>query len=130
LRKCSARIDLLINNAGLSTKTLQRTKDGFELQFGTNHLGPFALTNLLLPHIIGRVVTLASQAERSGRLDFDDLNWERTRCGSKITARSVGPDSFGVGLLNFCSKVVLIGDRPGERPQPMVLRTAARARRV
>lgn len=72
-------IDLLINNAGLSTKTLQRTKDGFEPQFGTNHLGPFALTNLLLPHITGRVVTLSSQAERSGRLDFDDLNWERTQ---------------------------------------------------
>lgn len=71
-------IDLLVNNAGLSTKTLQRTKDGFELQFGTNHLGPFALTNLLLPHLTGRVVTLSSQAERSGRLDFADLNWEGT----------------------------------------------------
>lgn len=71
-------IDLLINNAGLSTKTLQRTKDGFELQFGTNHLGPFALTGLLLPHVTGRVVSLSSQAERAGRLNFEDLNWERT----------------------------------------------------
>jgi NAD(P)-dependent dehydrogenase (short-subunit alcohol dehydrogenase family) len=74
----SGPIDLLINNAGLSTKSLQRTKDGFELQFGTNHLGPFALTSLLLPQVTGRVVSLSSQAERAGRLDFDDLNWERT----------------------------------------------------
>jgi NAD(P)-dependent dehydrogenase (short-subunit alcohol dehydrogenase family) len=52
----------------------RRTADGFELQFGTNHLGPFALTNLLLEHVTGRVVTLSSQAERQGRidLDFDD----------------------------------------------------------
>ena len=56
-------IDLLVNNAGVYTKTLQRTADGFELQFGTNHLGPFALTNLLLTRITGRVVTLSSQAE-------------------------------------------------------------------
>lgn len=71
-------IDLLVNNAGVSTQRLQRTADGFELQFGTNHLGPYALTNLLLPHVTGRVVTLASQAERMAKLDLDDLNWERT----------------------------------------------------
>jgi NAD(P)-dependent dehydrogenase (short-subunit alcohol dehydrogenase family) len=70
-------IDLLINNAGISVPRLGRTVDGFELQFGTNHLGPFALTNLLLPHITGRVVTVASQAERTGRIDFDDLDWNR-----------------------------------------------------
>jgi NAD(P)-dependent dehydrogenase (short-subunit alcohol dehydrogenase family) len=70
-------IDLLINNAGVSTPSLTRTADGFESKFGTNHLGHFALTNLLLEHITGRVVTVASQAERLGRLDFDDLNWER-----------------------------------------------------
>jgi NAD(P)-dependent dehydrogenase (short-subunit alcohol dehydrogenase family) len=71
------RIDLLINNAGVSPSKLSRTADGFELKFGTNHLGHFALTNLLLPYITGRVVTVASQAERFARLDFDDLNWER-----------------------------------------------------
>lgn len=72
-----APIGLLINNAGISVPGFARTVDGFELQFGTNHLGPFALTNLLLPHITGRVVTLASLAERSGRIDYDDLNWCR-----------------------------------------------------
>jgi NAD(P)-dependent dehydrogenase (short-subunit alcohol dehydrogenase family) len=70
-------IDLLINNAGVSAQSLTRTADGFESAFGINHLGHFALTNLLLEHVTGRVVTVASQAERFARLDFDDLNWER-----------------------------------------------------
>jgi NAD(P)-dependent dehydrogenase (short-subunit alcohol dehydrogenase family) len=71
-------IDVLVNNAGTSVPTLGRTADGFEMQFGTNHLGPFALTNLLLPQITGRVVALSSQAERMAKLDLDDLNWNRT----------------------------------------------------
>ena len=54
-----------------------RTEDGFELQFGTNHLGHFALTNLLLDHVTGRVVTVSSTGHRMGKIDFDDLNWER-----------------------------------------------------
>ncbi|GHF61946.1 putative short-chain dehydrogenase/reductase [Amycolatopsis bartoniae] len=70
-------IDLLINNAGISSPELARTADGFEADLGVNHLGHFALTNLLLPHLTGRVVTVSSQAERMGRLDFEDLNWER-----------------------------------------------------
>lgn len=70
-------VDLLINNAGVSVPDLRRTADGFELQFGTNHLGPFALTNLLLPRITGRVVSLSSQAERGARLRLDDLDWKR-----------------------------------------------------
>jgi NAD(P)-dependent dehydrogenase (short-subunit alcohol dehydrogenase family) len=70
-------VALLINNAGVMIPPLSRTADGFELQFGTNHLGHFALTNLLLPNVTGRVVTVSSGAHRSGRIDFDDLNWER-----------------------------------------------------
>jgi NAD(P)-dependent dehydrogenase (short-subunit alcohol dehydrogenase family) len=72
-------IDLLINNAGVMIPPLSRTAEGFELQFGTNHLGHFALTNLLLEHVTGRVVTISSSAHRTGRIDFDDLNWERKR---------------------------------------------------
>jgi NAD(P)-dependent dehydrogenase (short-subunit alcohol dehydrogenase family) len=72
-------IHLLINNAGVMIPPLTRTAEGFELQFGTNHLGHFALTNLLLEHVTGRVVTVSSTAHRSGRIDFDDLNWERKR---------------------------------------------------
>jgi NAD(P)-dependent dehydrogenase (short-subunit alcohol dehydrogenase family) len=70
-------IDLLINNAGVMATPLARTVDGFELQFATNHLGHFALTNLLLPHVRGRVVTVSSNLHRKGRIDFDDPNWER-----------------------------------------------------
>jgi NAD(P)-dependent dehydrogenase (short-subunit alcohol dehydrogenase family) len=70
-------IDLLINNAGIMIPPLTRTADGFELQFGTNHLGHFALTNLLLEHVTGRVVTVSSVGHRHGQIDFDDLNWER-----------------------------------------------------
>jgi NAD(P)-dependent dehydrogenase (short-subunit alcohol dehydrogenase family) len=70
-------IDLLINNAGVMAPPLGRTAEGFELQFGTNHLGHFALTNLLLEHVTGRVVTVASGAHHMGRIDLDDPNWER-----------------------------------------------------
>jgi NAD(P)-dependent dehydrogenase (short-subunit alcohol dehydrogenase family) len=70
-------LDLLINNAGVMVPPLTRTADGFELQFGTNHLGHFALTNLLLAHVTGRVVTVSSTGHRIGEIDFDDLNWER-----------------------------------------------------
>ncbi|MFI2633804.1 oxidoreductase [Streptomyces collinus] len=69
-------LHLLVNNAGVMMLPRQRTKDGFEMQFGTNHLGHFALTNLLLPHITDRVVTVSSGAHRWGgaRIDFDDLD--------------------------------------------------------
>lgn len=67
-------IDLLINNAGVMAIPEARTRDGFEMQFGTNHLGHFALTNLLLPHVTDRVVTVSSGLHRSGRIDFDDPN--------------------------------------------------------
>jgi len=72
-------IDLLINNAGVMVPPLSRTAEGFELQFGTNHLGHFALTNLLLDRVTGRVVTVSSTGHRMGRIDFEDLNWERKR---------------------------------------------------
>ncbi|MGK5678186.1 oxidoreductase [Actinoplanes sp. URMC 104] len=72
-------LDLLVNNAGVMVPPLSRTADGFELQFGTNHLGHFALTNLLLPRIRQRVVTVSSTGHRAGTIDFDDLNWERRR---------------------------------------------------
>jgi NAD(P)-dependent dehydrogenase (short-subunit alcohol dehydrogenase family) len=70
-------LDILVNNAGIMLVPEGRTDDGFELQIGTNHLGHFALTNLLLPHITGRVVTISSPLHARGRIDIDDLNWER-----------------------------------------------------
>jgi NAD(P)-dependent dehydrogenase (short-subunit alcohol dehydrogenase family) len=73
------QIDVLINNAGVMAVPYARTADGFEMQIGTNHLGHFALTGLLLPRITDRVVTLSSGAHRAGRIDLDDLNWEHRR---------------------------------------------------
>jgi NAD(P)-dependent dehydrogenase (short-subunit alcohol dehydrogenase family) len=70
-------LDVLINNAGIMMVPAGMTIDGFELQFGTNHLGHFALTNLLLPHVTDRVVTLSSSLHRSGSIDLEDLNWQR-----------------------------------------------------
>jgi NAD(P)-dependent dehydrogenase (short-subunit alcohol dehydrogenase family) len=72
-------VDLLINNAGVMAVPESRTADGFEMQIGTNHLGHFALTNLLLPQVRDRVVTIASGAHRMGKIDLDDLNWENRR---------------------------------------------------
>ena len=70
-------IDVLVNNAGVMATPERRTADGFELQIGTNHLGHFALTNLLLPQIRERVVTVSSTGHRVGEIHLDDLNWER-----------------------------------------------------
>ncbi|MHA0285348.1 SDR family NAD(P)-dependent oxidoreductase [Mycobacterium sp. C3-094] len=77
------RIDLLINNAGVMTTPKGTTKDGFELQFGTNHLGHFAFTGLLLPNIVdvpgSRVVTVSSNGHKmGGAIHWDDLQWERS----------------------------------------------------
>lgn len=74
-------LDLLINNAGVMAPPRRETADGFELQLGTNHLGHFALTGLLLGRMQGRadarVVTVSSTAHRFGRIRFDDLQGER-----------------------------------------------------
>ena len=78
------RIDLLINNAGVMYPPKSTTADGYELQFGTNHLGHFALTGILLPNLLGvdgsRVVVVASIAHNiKAKIDFDDLQWEKRR---------------------------------------------------
>jgi NAD(P)-dependent dehydrogenase (short-subunit alcohol dehydrogenase family) len=74
--KWQGELSVLINNAGVMRTPKRRTANGFELQIGTNHLGHFALTNLLLPHITDRVVTVASGAHRGGSISLDDLNWQ------------------------------------------------------
>ncbi len=76
------RLDLLVNNAGVMAIPRRETADGFEMQIGTNHLGHFALTGLLLERILGtpgaRVVSVSSGAHRAGRIRFDDLHGERS----------------------------------------------------
>lgn len=83
LRATHQRIDLLINNAGVMYTPKQTTRDGFEMQFGTNHLGHFALTGLLLDLLLpvpgSRVVTVSSVGHRiRAAIHFDDLQWERS----------------------------------------------------
>jgi NAD(P)-dependent dehydrogenase (short-subunit alcohol dehydrogenase family) len=75
------RLDILVANAGIMAVPLGRTADGFELQFGTNYLGHFALTGLLLPTLLrapgARVVVMSSDGHRFAKMDFDNLNAEK-----------------------------------------------------
>lgn len=77
------RLDLLINNAGVMIPPYSKTADGFELQFGTNHLGHFALTGHLVELLRStkgsRVVNVSSVAHKRGNIDFDDLNWDKRK---------------------------------------------------
>ena len=84
VRSAHDRLELLVNNAGIMMPAERScTDDGFELQIGVNHLGHFKLTAMLYPLLAAadeaRVVSVASQAHRMGRIDFDDLNWESRR---------------------------------------------------
>ncbi|WP_313677060.1 oxidoreductase [Mycolicibacterium sp.] len=69
-------VDVLVNNAGIMAVPYAITRDGFESQIGTNHLGHFALTNLLLPKLTDRVVTVSSLMHWSGVISLKDLNWK------------------------------------------------------
>jgi NAD(P)-dependent dehydrogenase (short-subunit alcohol dehydrogenase family) len=81
IRSACPRLDLLVNNAAVMTPPYQRTQDGFELSFATNHLGPFALTGLVLDRLLAtpgsRIVTVSSIGHRYGGMNFDDLQAER-----------------------------------------------------
>lgn len=92
LRAGFTRIDLLINNAGVMIPPKSLTPEGFELQFGTNHLGHFALTGLLLDRLLdvpgARVVIVGSLAHRGGRIRFDDLQWARSYSRAGAYAQS------------------------------------------
>ena len=76
-----SRLDLLINNAGIMVPPYGKTAQGFETQFGVNHLGHFALTGSLLDLVVNtpgsRIVTVSSVAHLMGKIDFSDLNWEK-----------------------------------------------------
>ncbi|MCW2813393.1 MAG: dhbA [Nocardioides sp.] len=70
-------VDVLVNNAGILGVPFSRSVDGIELQLATNHVGHFALANLLLPRLTDRVVVVSSQSHRHGDLRLDDLDWEQ-----------------------------------------------------
>ena len=85
------RIDGLINNAGIMQTPQRKTKDGFELQLGTNHLGHFLWTSLLMDRVeaaAGRVVVVASIAHKFGRIDLDDLMLEKSYTPTKSYSRT------------------------------------------
>lgn len=98
IRKAAQQINLepclhvLINNAGIMVPPLEYTEDGFESQFGVNHLGPFALTSLLLDKIRAtpnaRIVSTASVAHRSGKINFNDINAKKSYSAMKCYAQS------------------------------------------
>ncbi len=82
-KKSFQKLDLLINNAGVMVPPYSKTANGFELQFGTNHLGHFLLTNELMNLLKAtpgsRIVNVSSMAHKSGKINFDDLNWEKRK---------------------------------------------------
>ncbi len=92
IRSLYKNIDVLINNAGVMVPPYTITEDGFELQFGTNHLGHFAFTGLVLPNLMAtpgsRVVTLSSTAHLRGKINFDDLKSEKRYIANLAYAQS------------------------------------------
>ncbi|CAB1425696.1 unnamed protein product [Pleuronectes platessa] len=87
IKREEQRVDVLINNAGVMRCPAWKTEDGFDMQFGVNHLGHFLLTNLLLEKLKesapSRVINLASLAHIVGKMDFEDLNWEKKKFDTK-----------------------------------------------
>lgn len=115
-------IDALVNNAGVMMPPLSRTKQGFELQFGVNHLGCFALTALLLPKLAerpgARVVVTSSIAHRSGQIDWSDLNAERSyhkykRYAASKLANALFFVELNRRLQSAGSGVTAVGCHPG-----------------
>jgi NAD(P)-dependent dehydrogenase (short-subunit alcohol dehydrogenase family) len=81
-QSCTGEIDVLINNAGVMHIPAARTAQGLDVQTATNYFGPFVLTNLLLPRLTDRVVTVSSQLHRFAKLRLDDLDWRARRYDS------------------------------------------------
>ena len=116
------RIDALINNAGVMNPPLTRTKQGFESQFGVNHLGVFALTSLLLPKLAetpgSRIVVTSSIAHLKAKIDWDDLNAERSyskreRYGASKLANALFFFELDRRLRATRSPVTAVGAHPG-----------------
>jgi NAD(P)-dependent dehydrogenase (short-subunit alcohol dehydrogenase family) len=142
LRDRYQKLDLLINNAGVMMTPYARTEDGFELQFGTNHLGPFAFTGLLLDRLTNvpgaRIVTVSSVVHRQGTIDFDDLTSERRYGRSAAYGRSKLANLLFTyelqrRLAAAHAEVIALAAHPGyantqlDRNLPPLMRAATRA---
>ena len=120
------RISLLLNNAGVMATPQEKTKQGFELQIGTNHLGHFALTRLLLPLIEddGRVVTVASTAHTMGSVDTSDLSFATRKYspwgayGQSKAANILFAKGLADQLKEAGSNVLSVSLHPGVRQPP------------
>jgi NAD(P)-dependent dehydrogenase (short-subunit alcohol dehydrogenase family) len=129
LAAAEPRIDVLLNNAGVMFPPLTRTSDGFELQFGVNHLGTFALTGLLLPKLAetpgSRVVVTASLAHQRGRLQWDDLDAHKrynrsARYGDSKLANMLHFAELDRRLRAAGSPVTAVGCHPGVAPTELM----------
>ncbi|MEB3061466.1 MULTISPECIES: oxidoreductase [Mycolicibacter] len=115
----TAQVDVLINNAGIMAVPFATTADGFESQIGTNHLGHFALTNLLLPKLTDRVVTVSSLMHRMGYVSLKDLNWQSRRYsawlayGQSKLANLLFTSELQRRLVNAGSPVRALAAHPG-----------------
>ncbi|WP_189227579.1 oxidoreductase [Saccharothrix coeruleofusca] len=135
------RLDVLVNNGGVMWPPLSRTAQGFEVQFGTNHLGHFALTGRLLPLLLrtpaARVTTVTSLAQVTGRIDFEDMHWYERRysTGAAYAQSKLANMMFALELDRKLravgSHVVSTASHPGwtftdlTRHSPAVLRRAS-----
>ncbi|MFT7133509.1 MAG: NAD(P)-dependent dehydrogenase (short-subunit alcohol dehydrogenase family) [Cyclobacteriaceae bacterium] len=120
--KALPQLDILINNAGVMVPPKTLTEDGFELQFGVNHLGHFALTGLLLDTLRAqpdsRIVNVSSLAHHMGRIDFDDINAERsydamTRYGMSKLANMLFTLALQQRLNDEATHTIVTGCHPG-----------------
>lgn len=123
ITRSGERVNGLINNAGVFALDRARTADGFEMHFGVNHLGHFALTGLLLPSLLrvrgSRIVTVSSLGHRPARLDFDDPMFERRRysrwsayCQSKL-ANLLFADELHRRLRRSSTAIISVAAHPG-----------------
>lgn len=120
------RLDLLINNAGVMIPPFSHTKQGYELQFGTNHLGHFALTGQLLPLLLqtpgSRIASMSSLAGVAGSINLKDLNYERRRYikmlayGQSKLANLMFTNSLANRLKNTGSDTIAVAAHPGGSP--------------
>lgn len=116
LLKDEERLDLLVNNAGVMFPPYSKTKDGFELQIGTNHLGHFALVGHLMPLLQpaegSRIVVVSSMAHRTGNIDLSDLNWESRKFN---TQRAYGDSK--IANLYFAYELARKLEKSGGHPK-------------
>ncbi len=113
------RLDILINNAGVMMCPYSKTEDGFEIQMGTNHLGHFALTGLLMPLLKktkdSRIVATSSVGHNMGNIDFSDLNWEKRKYN---TQRAYGDSKLA--NLYFTYELARKLENETDAPMPVV----------